>query len=66
MASAARRGRKGPKPPKMAIQGKISPERFHYCPEHDLKVKARKTFGAGMYFECKEGCYIPKGRTVLK
>ena len=66
MASAARRDRKGPKEAKMVMQGKVRPERFHYCPQHEVKMKAVKTFGAGVHFECPDGCRIPKGDTVLK
>ena len=66
MASAARRGRKGPKPPKMVIQGKIRPERFRYCIEHDTKMTPVKTFGAGIHYECKEGCSLSKAEATLK
>lgn len=66
MASAARRGRVGPKNTKMTIQGRVGPQRFHHCPEHDTKLKAVKTFGAGMHYECKEGCTLSKKETTLK
>lgn len=50
----------------MTIQGRVGPQRFHHCPEHDTKLKAVKTFGAGMHYECKEGCTLSKKETTLK
>ena len=66
MASAARRGRTGPKLAKMKMVGKFSPEKFRYCIDHDTKMTPVKTFGAGIHYECKEGCSLSKDAAILK
>ena len=67
MASASRRARKGPKDTKMVMQGKVSPERFRYCIDHDIKMYAVQAWpGKTMQFRCKEGCRMSKGEAILK
>jgi len=66
MASASRRGRVGPKHGKMTVAGRTGPERFHYCREHDVKLKAEKMWGGGMVFQCPQGCRLEKSETHLK
>ena len=67
MASAARRGRTGPKNPKMQMVGKFSPERFRYCIEHDIKMYAVQAWPRKvMQYRCKEGCRLDKAEAILK
>ncbi len=67
MASASRRDRKGPKNPKMVMQGKVSPERFRYCVDHDIKMKAIQDWDSGaIQYECKDGCRLTARQAVLK
>ena len=66
MATRRRRDAKAPKGPKMVMAGKWSPQRCRYCPEHDEKMTAVKTFGAGMHYECKQGCKLGYNACVLK
>jgi len=67
MASASRRGRTAPKGPKMKMVGKFSQERYHYCYEHDQKMKAILDWDSkAIQYECKEGCKLGKRETLLK
>lgn len=67
MASAARRSRVGPKNAKMQMVGKFSQERFHYCYEHDEKMKAILDWDSGVIeYECKQGCRLGKKEAILK
>ena len=67
MASASRRGRTAPKGAKMEMQGKVSPERFRYCIEHDTKMYAVQAWpGKVMQYRCKEGCRLAKAEAILK
>ena len=67
MASASRRDRKGAKPPKMVMQGKVSPERFRYCIDHDIKMYAIQDWDSNVIqFACKEGCRLHKREATLK
>lgn len=67
MASASRRGRTAPKNSKMVMQGKINPERFRYCIDHDTKMKPIQVFESKkIQYECNEGCRLTKAEAVLK
>ena len=67
MASAGRRSRVAPKGPKMVMQGKVSPERFRYCIDHDIKMSAIQTWPSKeIQYTCKEGCRLTKREAILK
>lgn len=67
MASASRRSRKAPKPPKMVIQGKVSPERFRYCIDHDTKMKVILDWDTKeIQYTCNEGCRLTARQATLK
>ena len=51
----------------MVMQGKISPERFRYCIEHDTKMKAIQAWPSRVIeYECNEGCRMTAKQAVLK
>lgn len=67
MASASRRDRHSVKLTKIVIQGKVSPERFRYCIDHDIKMKAIQDWDTKeIQYECKEGCRLTKDTAILK
>ena len=54
---------------KKRLAGDFAPVKKHYCPDHPeieapavLLIRPRRR----MMYRCKEGCLIPKGKTIRR